>query len=105
MGKIVECDACKGRIEVSDKIIRNRMSGDVLFTFFQCPHCETAFLISATDKEFRKTLAKRARGMRRHRNIRYMDQEAIRRLSEEQKQKYTPRFRELVPTAFGGMQK
>lgn len=102
MGKTVQCDACKGMIDVSDKIIKNRLSNGVLFTFFQCPHCEAAFLISATDEDFRKQLRRRANGMKRNKKMQYLDQETIRQISQEQTAKYKSRFCELVPKAFIG---
>ena len=100
MGKIVACDACKNEFEVSGTIMKNRLSNGILFTFLQCPHCEAAFLISATDENFRKQLARRARGMKRNKHLQYTDREEIKRLSEEQKQKYLSRFRELFPKAW-----
>lgn len=101
MKKMIICDACKGQFEVDDRRIRNRQAADgVLFTFFQCPHCEAAFLISASDARFRKLLAQRAKGMKRNRNTAFMSPEEVRRLSDEQKRMYAPRFRELVPTAY-----
>ena len=100
MGQMVTCDACKANFEMTDKSVRNRQSNDVLFTYFQCPHCGAAFLISATDDAFRKRLLQRCNGMRRNRATPYMDQDVIRRLSKEQTEKYRPRFRELVPTAY-----
>jgi len=102
MSQVIICDACKQQFEVSDKIIRNRLTGGVLFTFFQCPHCEAAFLISASDEDFRKRLRRRANGMRRNKGMKYMDQSEVRRLSQEQTEKYRPRFAELVPNAWTG---
>lgn len=102
--QVVKCDACQAQIAVSQKIIKNRLSDGVLFTFFQCPHCEAAFLISASDEDFRKQLRRRANGMKRNKKLQYMDSEDVRRLSREQVEKYRPRFKELVPTAWAGFQ-
>lgn len=100
MVKRIQCDACREGFELSANVIKNRLSNGVLFTFFQCPHCEAAFLISASDENFRKQLRKRANGMKRNKKLQYMDQSEVRRLSKEQTEQYRPRFRELVPKAW-----
>ena len=100
MGKTITCDVCHKAFVMSDRLIKNRLSNGILFTFLQCPHCEGAFLISATDEGFRKRLRQRANGMRRNKKVAYMDQSEIRRLSDEQREKYRPRFNELFPNAW-----
>lgn len=85
----ITCDACKKEFSVKPDTIRNRQSGELLFRYMKCPHCEAAFLISASDKRFRKAL---------NRNTMTADQ--ARMIQNALNELYFPRFAELFPTAY-----
>ena len=91
MGKSVAitCDACKKDFKLEAQDIRLRQSGEVLFKYFVCPECNTAFLINATDKEFRKLLNKGKMNANQHREI----QDIL-------NDRYYRRFKELFPNAY-----
>lgn len=97
----VFCNACGQRFAVSDKVIKMRLTEGVLFRYFQCPHCEAVFLISAADEKFRKFLAKRGR-LSKAKKAALTDREEVRRMSDEQKRIYAPLFSRLFPKAWQG---
>ena len=91
MDKFVEitCDACGKDFKIDAKSIHFRQSGDLLFRYFVCPECNSAYLISVTDKEFRKQLNKGRMNAKQHA-----------RIQEIMNERYYPRFKELFPSAF-----
>ena len=91
MNKVVEltCDACGKDFQIDTKSIRLRQSGDLIFRYFVCTECNAAFLISATDKEFRKQLNKGRMNAKQNAKI-----------QEIMNERYFPRFKELIPNAF-----
>lgn len=86
---IITCDACKNEFRLSVNQVKNRQSGDLIFRYIVCPECGAAFISTTTDKEFRK-LIKRGR----------MTNKQYEALTAMLNEKYFPRFKELVPTAY-----
>ena len=91
MNKSVEltCDACGKDFVIDVNSIHFRQSGELLFRYFTCPECNSTYLISVTDKEFRKLLNKGR-----------MNTQQYNKMQEILNEKYFPRFKELFPTAF-----
>ena len=91
MKKTVEitCDACRKDFKLDAKSIHFRQSGDLLFRYFTCPECDAAFLISVTDKEFRKQINKGR-----------MNAKQYAKIQEIMNESYFPCFKELFPNAF-----
>lgn len=85
----IKCDACQKDFQLAEKDIRNRQSGELLFRYIVCPECGAAFISTTTDREFRK-LIKKGR----------MSNKQYEALSHMLNEKYFPRFKELVPTAY-----
>ena len=97
--KPILCNVCRQQIFISASILKRRLSDGVMFEYFECPYCQAAFLISASDEQFRKLLAKRSR-LSKAKKAFLTDREEIRQMSQEQKRMYTPRFKELFPKAY-----
>ena len=95
MKQEIYCNACGNPFEIDAKSIKVRLSEDVEFRYFMCPHCDAAFLISASDKNYRRMMAKKV-------NQGVIGRKNALEMSKQQKEKYIPRFAELVPTAYMG---
>lgn len=95
MKQEIYCNACGNPFEITAKSIKVRMSQDVEFRFFKCPSCDAAFLISAADKHYRQMIAKKE-----YQGV--IGRKKAIEMSRQQKEKYLPRFAELVPTAYIG---
>lgn len=91
MQNTTKCNACEKDFTLEAKDIRNRQSGDLLFQYFKCPNCDAAFLISVSDKEFRKYLKRLKKPLKA---------EAYAPIREALNRKYFPRFKELFPKAY-----
>lgn len=85
----ITCDACGYGFTLDDKDIKMRMTGEVLFRYFKCPSCDSAFMVSASNKEFRKLL-----------NSHRADRGVLRVIQGELNKQYFPKFKELFPTAY-----
>lgn len=95
MKQVIYCDACRNPFELTAQCIKVRMSDDVEFRYFKCPNCDAAFLISASDKSYRRMMARKV-------NQGVIGRKNVLEMSRQQKEKYLPRFAELVPTAYMG---
>lgn len=95
MKQEIYCDACGNPFEITAEIINVRVSQDVEFRYFKCPHCDAAFLISAADKSYRQMMAKKE-------NRGIVARKKVLGMSKLQKEKYLSRFAELIPTAYIG---
>lgn len=48
----VECDRCKQPFEIK-RLKEKKMKGDVIHTFFKCPHCGAIFTVCYTNTKIR----------------------------------------------------
>lgn len=48
----VKCDKCEQKFEV--KVKEKKLEGDVIWTYFKCPHCGNIFTVFYTNSLIRK---------------------------------------------------
>ena len=85
----ITCDACGAAFTIDEKSNKFRMSGELLFRYFKCPTCDSAFMVSVTNKKFRRML-----------NSGRVSVKMLRVLQDALNEQYFPRFKELFPTAY-----
>lgn len=83
------CNVCGASFKIASENFKTIKDGDILFSYFVCPECGTAYLYLVTDKELRRRIK---RGIGRNKIS-----ESLRRDLE---QRHTPRFAELVEKAY-----
>nr|BDD45035.1 hypothetical protein 23 [Bacillaceae bacterium] len=49
---VVKCD--KGCKKIFDILIQSEEHGEIIESFFRCPHCQKKYVISVTNKEIRE---------------------------------------------------
>lgn len=85
MAQKVKCDKCGMKIFIK---MKKQQKGDLEYRYFTCKHCNTSYVVSATDSSLR-------REMQRHEDL-VKQASALAQQAQELLQKNVKRCREIM---------